>query len=218
MRDNISSIIDSNLNTDNLEQSKEIKLSILLDSIMMNVQIIDRIDDLSEYNIKLLNGTNITLYRETISIKKIFEKDSFLSNYFYAFNQEFETLYFEMLKFTKCKLKITIDLKKNNNITLNTLEVSNFRFFVCLIFGLRYNIMLSSSVCLPNTLEDILLMEIGLGKNRSNKCIAAISKNPYLFDSLLHFDTIDMKVNCGIDMFSLVAGKNIIINKSSNNY
>lgn len=144
-----------------------------------------------------------------INFSKFFNPQNFNSNFSVAFQDYFPTKISSLL-FYGLTLNIINDLPSFNNSTLNPDEIKSFRFVVCVIFGLLYDIKLNNCYCYPSNQSELNAIGSGIGMNCINlECKNYLLTYPEFYDDLVHSDCPAIGVQAAFVSISAFAGGNI---------
>lgn len=172
----------------NLSETKKIKLSVILNELKQKLKVEKTIEGLALYKLLRSNGKSYQVIRNYLDISALFDPNFFSENFKLSFGYDFNHESHSVRIFPNIKLILENDLSsRKSNILQN--ELADFRFVVCFVFGLIFNINLNHCECHPTTFQDFILLDAGVSKNCiSNKCKNILEFLPNYYDALIHFD------------------------------
>lgn len=201
------SIVDTNLKL-NIKSFLTIELSYLIDK-MSNLEFNLNNNGFTEIIFKTYSNKEIKFILPINNIKKFFTSSTFNPNFYIAFQQEFPQKTTSSL-FFGLKIDITNNLPFNTSSTLKLDELKMFRLFVCLFFGLYFNINLDCCACYPKNISELNAINSGIGLNCVYlECKNQLLQNPSLFDNLIHTDCPFLGVQAAFVSINAFSADNI---------
>jgi hypothetical protein len=194
------------------QEKKEIKLSVILSVIEQRANRNVASDGMAIYDIKLASGDDITISRRVNNVASLFSTQHFLKNYQNAFKNSFPTAkIYKSRLFPGLELSVVNDLVKSDNSTLSMDELLDFRFLVCLFFGIYFHVELEDCYCYPTSIRDWVAFNSGISKNCINgRCKSYLEQNKEEFDPMVHFDCGDKDLNYAFTMINQLGNNNKI--------
>lgn len=200
--------IDTNLSISSISGEITIKLSSIINQ-MSQIKISTSGTNSTKLVFLLSNYKEVNFYLPIQNVQKFFNPNTFNSNFNVAFKKQFPSSLKSSL-FLPLAINISNDLSFSSGPTLNLLEINPFRSFVCLFFGLRFNIKLDECACFPKNQAELNAVSSGIGMNCVNiECKNQLLLNPENFDSLFHGDCSNIAIQAAFTSITAFAGGNI---------
>lgn len=194
------------------QEKKILNLSVILNVIEQKANRNVSADGMAIYDIKLASGDDIKISRRVNNAASLFSTQYFLKNYQNAFKSEFpSSKNYKSKLFPGLELTVVNDLTKSDNSTLSMDELLDFRFLVCLFFGLWFHVELEDCYCYPTSIRDWVAYNSGISKNCINStCKSYLEQNKEEFDPMVHFDCEDRDLNYVFTMINQMGSNNKI--------
>ncbi len=194
------------------EELKEIKLSEILNVIELKANRNVSSDGMAIYEIKLGSEKNISISRRVTNAASLFSSQYFLKNYQTAFKNPFpQQKTYKSKLFPGLELTVINDLVESAETTISLDELLDFKFIVCLFFGIYFHIEMDDCICYPTSLRDWVAYGAGITKNCINlDCKNRLQQYEEEFDPMIHFDCGNMSLNYVFTMINQIGNQNKI--------
>lgn len=205
---NKSAAVNVDNNFSNFKGTLILELSYILNQ-MANLEFTYNNEGYTQIIFKTNNMKKVKINLPARNVKKFFEPSKFNANFFMAFQQDFPQQV-ESSLFYGLDIKIINNLPYSKEGLLTIEEFKPFRLFVCLIFGLQFNINLKECACFPKNVSELNALSSGIGMNCvSLECKNQLLINPNSYDDLIHTDCPFTSVQAAFVSINAFAGNNI---------
>lgn len=205
---NVTKSLNTNVIESNLKGVLNINLSKLLNQ-MINLKFAISSDGYTELMFVTNSLKKIVFNIPSVNLAKFFNPNTFNSNFYISFQTNFPESATSDL-FFGLSINIINDLPYSYASSLEIEEIRPFRLFVCLFFGLMFNINLSTCSCYPKNESELNAVNSGLGMNCvSLQCKNYLLKYPNTFDNLIHTDCPSIGVQAAFVSIKAFAGGNV---------